>query len=805
MKQSKKFFGMMVATFLMATSVWAGGTVTVIKKLNGEAITASSPGEVSYSVSQADGVCTLTVTPVAGNYIKVANITAERTIEGSQAQSRFKAPGFDNVIAVSAVDATADPSGETQYTFQMPDAAYDVEVVADFQTRTSIANAVVTLAETSYDYDGNPKEPAVSSVVLGTTTLTQSTDYTFEYSDNVNAGTGTVTVTGQGIYNGEATATFTINKAALTGLTVTLEGWTYDAYEDNEPSVSGNLGEGAETFYYKVKDADDNTYTGIMPGDAGTYTVKVEVAETDNYQAGSDTADFIIAKADLELGIEIVGWTYGDEPNVPEVSGNLGEGAMTITYLGENDDEPTATVPTNAGGYQVIVSVAETANYNSAETMREFSIEKADFSQVVVAAIDEQVYTGDPIEPTITVTFNGNPVDASEYEVDYGEDNVDVGTVTVTLTSNEINFFNGDEPVTTTFEIVPAEVEITAENQEVTYNGDAQYFNYSEVDAEVVVLYYASEEARDDENGEQLEVVVDAGTYYVKLVPGDDNHTFAPVYATFTILPKTLAEDMVWIEGGEFVYDGEPQTLEEGWYGVEDWEIGELIEDADFTVSYANNTNVGTATVTFTGVNNYQGTVTRTFDILRELDFIFNESLQWVTYYAEEDLAIPEGMKAYIVTATDEEEVTVQDIDYIPQHVGVLLSYEGDIPDNYLAYAYTGNTNEFADNLLQGNSNGTDVTAITDNVVYVLYNNEFVKSTTGTIPATRAYLLLDDAIYGGPQSRALRIVYGGEYNGIDDIVRTTVTNGQIYNLQGMRLTQPKKGLVIVNGKKMFVK
>ena len=41
----------------------------------------------------------------------------------------------------------------------------------------------------------------------------------------------------------------------------------------------------------------------------------------------------------------------------------------------------------------------------------------------------------------------------------------------------------------------------------------------------------------------------------------------------------------------------------------------ELLKDTDYTVDYENNTGIGTATVTVTGINNYTGTVTQTFEI----------------------------------------------------------------------------------------------------------------------------------------------------------------------------------------------
>ena len=102
----------------------------------------------------------------------------------------------------------------------------------------------------------------------------------------VNAGSYTVSIT-VGTDAGAKTATkdFEINKVNLTP-TVTLSGWTYGGTA-NDPSVTGNTGNGAVTYTYKVKDADDSTYSSTKPTNAGSYTVKAAIAETTNYNAGS--------------------------------------------------------------------------------------------------------------------------------------------------------------------------------------------------------------------------------------------------------------------------------------------------------------------------------------------------------------------------------------------------------------------------------------------------------------------------------------------------------------------------------------
>ena len=69
----------------------------------------------------------------------------------------------------------------------------------------------VTLDTTEYVYDGEAKEPSVE--VMSGTTLLDATEYTVEYTDNVNAGTATVTITGKGNYTGTVTRTFSIKAA----------------------------------------------------------------------------------------------------------------------------------------------------------------------------------------------------------------------------------------------------------------------------------------------------------------------------------------------------------------------------------------------------------------------------------------------------------------------------------------------------------------------------------------------------------------------------------------------------------------
>ena len=463
MKTNKRFLVMMAASLLMATSVLAS-EVNVIKKLNGVVVTDNSAGTVAPTVNVQEGTCSLVVTPATGNYVTVDYITAERIIDAGMAQApRRRSPEMSNMITVSAVAPDADPSGETSYTFPMPTSEdYDVEVVVDFQTRTSISTGslALTLPEGGYYFDGNAKEPAVT-VTLNSSVLA-ATNYSVAYENNTVAGQATVTVTGIKTYQGTLTQNFTINKAALTNLSVSLEDWTFGA-QANTPVVQGNLGEGEETFTYKTKSGD--TFSSTVPTNAGDYVVKVSVAESNNYAAGEATAEFSISKAELtNASVSLEGWTYGDAANTPAVTGNLGNGTVTYTYA--NAAAPslnyTQDVPTNAGNYSVKATIAATDNYLGKEVTNTFDIAQANLAEVTIEAIADQDYTGQAIEPAVVVKFKGNVVSEDEYTVIY-ENNTKVGVATVKLSTKHVNFYEPDIQPSQTFNILGTPLTISYE------------------------------------------------------------------------------------------------------------------------------------------------------------------------------------------------------------------------------------------------------------------------------------------------------------------------------------------------------
>ncbi len=111
--------------------------------------------------------------------------------------------------------------------------------------------------------------------------------------------------------------------------------------------------------------------------------------------------------------------------------------------------------------------------------------------------------------------------------------------------------------------------------------------------------------------------MIDAATYYVQIEGVPSKGTFAkePRSMTYKITPRSLTENVL-ADGfkREYQYTG-AQICPVG-ITVTDYIDGvkyKLTENVDYTLSYSNNINIGTATITVNGINNFKGTGTGKF------------------------------------------------------------------------------------------------------------------------------------------------------------------------------------------------
>lgn len=169
---------------------------------------------------------------------------------------------------------------------------------------------------------------------------------------------------------------------------------------------------------------------------------------------------------------------------------------------------------------------------------------------------------------------------------------------------------------------------------------------------------------------------------------------------------------------------------------------------------------------------------------------------KWATFATDYPVTIPSGITAYTATV-DGTIVTLSKIttSIIPANTGVILYT--DAPGEYAFTETTEDIEPFTENDLVAAINVYNYTA-DENVYYLGLDGEkvvFKHLTSGSIAAGKAYLL-------APASAAkLDVVVEGTPTGITEVVPMAVKNDGIYNIQGVRVNNSFKGVVIMNGKK----
>ena len=181
----------------------------------------------------------------------------------------------------------------------------------------------------------NLDDPELTAAITGMVNNESESLITYTLSRDVgeDAGLYTITPTGeaiQGNYNVTYEAgVFQIGMEITPAPTVALANWTYGS--PNEPSVSGNTGGGDVTYFYKVKGAADDTYTEEVPVNVGDYTVKAEIARTNEYfPTATAPFNFKINKAPLTIFADAITKEYLDED--PELT-------YTVTGIQYNEDK----------------------------------------------------------------------------------------------------------------------------------------------------------------------------------------------------------------------------------------------------------------------------------------------------------------------------------------------------------------------------------------------------------------------------------------------------------------------------------
>ena len=310
---------------------------------------------------------TCTGSPVTGNPVTGKTYYAKWTKSASVALTSNPAADADGKVS-----ATYTPSGAVTLSVQNPGADWLYVWMKD----------------------GKPINGTESSL-----TLCAPSD-SGNYSVKVVAdGTGTDVWTSNAI-------NVTITKATGTA-SVSMDDWAYGEAAKKPALTSATNGTDNVTYLYKVKDADDTTYSDTLPINAGDYTVKATFAATDNYNEVTATDDFTITKATYNMtGVEFenASYTYDGSEKTLTISGTLPTGVI-VAY--ENNKL------TNAGSVtaKAKFTIADSDNYYAIDDMRAtLTITKAK-PTVSISAKPDSLRGGGKVTLTVTgVPEEGNVI-----------------------------------------------------------------------------------------------------------------------------------------------------------------------------------------------------------------------------------------------------------------------------------------------------------------------------------------------------------------------------------------------------------
>ena len=430
-------------------------------------------------------------------------------------------------------------------------------------------------------------------------------------------------------------------------------------YGDNDPAfvnavmsgqVTGELTDIDLTVRRTNTDETVGTYDGVLA--ISKTKAELEVAYT-NYTFTVGTGNFTITQAPLKITVIDQSYVYNGSPQGEDdtVYKDGFNSKVTVEGLKGEDELTSITLDgqeTDAGEYanKIVASEAAvgnaTGNYTITYVPGKLTITSAPIGpddpdkRFVVTGPEDTVYNAEEQRQPVTVkdTKTGKDlVEGTDVTITYSEDVTNVGEVTVTITG--IGNYSGT--IVKTYNITPAPLTITVLPQTYEYNGSPQGENKAtytaDLDEKVIVEGLQGEDALTSItlNGQETDAATYTGklvasdaeigeatnNYAVKYVPGDLTITKATIVPEDPEDPEDPVVKRFKVEGPEdTMYNGKEQKQP---VEITDNATGKtLVEGKDCTVTYSNDViHVGEVTVTITGIGNYEGTITRTYNITK--------------------------------------------------------------------------------------------------------------------------------------------------------------------------------------------
>ena len=559
-----------------------------------------------------------------------------------------------------------------------------------------------------------------------------------------------------------------------------------------------------------------NTHSTIAAMATNKYGTSEEV--TAEYTIHAESPAFTYDPTEYEI-------TIGDDFTAPEL-GKAADYDGTVTYSSDNTEVAEVDAETGA----VTVKGAGTATITATGTATEHYAEATAFYTVTVK---KQASSVSFAEPVVEITYGDN------YDKQKATAEGFSGDIVYSSSKESVVKFHGNNVIDV---LGPGTVTITATAPatETTEESSATYTLkiYEPADAVEGAALSLDEHFDDCESTRPAEDLGDKGwngTNQFKALPETCNWTVVGTASPagngcLKLGTSTAAGDAT---SPLFTLNGEAPLA----FDIAPWTSssdGSITGSKSVTVTLTNATfEDGSTTKTvgdpFTiGWNHFEYDVTGSGDVTinfhgssqffldnvvvgggaqpaHEINLSFSSAgyLTWVAT-ADIDFSQTDGVTAYQITEATSKKITMEEVNKVPKGAAVMLKGSG----TKTLKRTTEEVADLSDNKMQacndGSVTGNGVNGVTNTDVYVLGNGKNglgFYMLKGTLQAGKGYLKVSESAGSAKQN----FIAFEETTGVKAIEVNSNADNAIYNLQGVRVANPQKGIYVKNGKKYVIK
>ena len=367
------------------------------------------------------------------------------------------------------------------------------------------------------------------------------------------------------------------------------------------------------------------TYTTTYSNNMNVGTATITLTGTGNY-TGTKSKTFKIVPAENPVKVTANDLTYNTQAQslvaTKDVQGTI---CYSLDSVITSKCSTSTVVPTaiNAGTYTVYYYINGNSNYKEKSGSVIVTIKKYDLStNGIIGTINDQTYTESEIKPTPLVTASmsnvgvATLVNNTDYTYSYSN-NINAGTTSNPYaTVNVTGKGNYTGTKSKTFKIIKATNPTVITANDLTYNAAEQTLVTSSKE-QGYICYSLSAVPTSCSANSALAKGTNAGTYTVYyLISGNSNYNSKSGSVKVSIKQYDISKTATIGIINDQVYTGNAiKPTPNVTVPIPTGKTTTLVNNTDFTYSYSNNKNIGTANITITGQGNYTGTKSTTFKI----------------------------------------------------------------------------------------------------------------------------------------------------------------------------------------------